>query len=87
MMALVKPLFSVPYERDFNFIDRKDIFVQIEEQLHMHHRASLWGIGAVGYTFLASQTLLGADGSVRKSQIAIEYAYRFRQSRPQSHVF
>ena len=31
--------------------------------------------------------LIGADGSVRKSQIAIEYAYRFRQSRPQSHVF
>ena len=87
MMALVKPLFSVPYKRDVNFIDRKNIFVQIEEQLHMHHRASLYGMGGVGYTFLPSRTLIGADGSVRKSQIAIEYAYRFRQSRPQSHVF
>ena len=87
MMALVKPLFSVPYERDVNFIDRKDIFVQIEDQLHMHHRASLCGMGGVGYTFLPSRALIGADGSVRKSQIAIEYAYRFRQSRPQSHVF
>lgn len=70
MSTLVKPLFSVPYERDANFIERKDIFFQIEKQLHMHHRASICGIGGVG-----------------KSQIAIEYAYRFRQSRPQSHVF
>ena len=34
----------------------------------------------------SSQTLIDADTSVRKSQIAIEYAYRFRQTRPQSHV-
>ncbi len=34
-----------------------------------------------------SQTRIDADTNVRKSQIAIEYAYRFQQSRPQSHVF
>ena len=34
-----------------------------------------------------SQALINADTSVRKSQIAIEYAYRFQQTRPQSHVF
>ena len=34
----------------------------------------------------SSQTLIDADTSVRKSQIAIEYAYRFQQTRPQSHV-
>ena len=33
-----------------------------------------------------SQTLIDADTSVRKSQIAIEYAYRFQQSHPQSHI-
>ena len=33
-----------------------------------------------------SQTLTYADSSGRKSQIAIEYAYRFRQSRPLGHV-
>ena len=33
-----------------------------------------------------SQTPIDADTSVRKSQIAIEYAYRFRQSHPQSHI-
>ena len=35
----------------------------------------------------SSQTLIDADPSARKSQIAIEYAYRFQQSHPQSHVF
>ena len=35
----------------------------------------------------SSQTLIDADRSVRKPQIAIEYAYRFQQTRPQSHVF
>ena len=34
----------------------------------------------------SSQTLIDADTSVRKSQIAIEYAYRFQQTQPQSHV-
>ena len=35
----------------------------------------------------SSQTLIDADTRARKSQIAIEYAYRFQQSHPQSHVF
>ena len=84
MTALVKPLFSVPFQKDYNFIDRKDMFSQIEEQLQRQHRVSLCGLGGVGYT--CSQTLIDADTSVRKSQIAIEYAYRFQQTRPQSHV-
>ena len=49
--ALVKPIFTVPFERDVNFIDRKDIFAQIEGQLDMHHRTSICGLGGVGYTF------------------------------------
>ena len=51
MIALVEPLFSVPFERDANFIDRKNIFDQIERELHMHCRASICGLGEVGYTF------------------------------------
>ena len=85
---LAKPLFSVPFERDVNFIDRKDIFAQIERQLDMHHRVSICGLGGIGLYFLSLlQTLIDADTTVRKSQIAIEYAYRFQQSQPQSHVF
>ncbi len=50
VVALVRPIFSVPYERDPNFIDRKEIFTQIEERLRRGHRASLCGIGGVGYS-------------------------------------
>lgn len=49
MIALVKPLFSVPFQEDHDFIERKDIFSQIEAQLEMHHRVSLCGMGGVGY--------------------------------------
>ncbi len=88
MIALVEPLFSVPFQRDYNFIDRKDIFSQIEEQLQMHYRVSLCGMGGIGYRFFPLNKLLQTlTEGVRKSQIAIEYAYRFRQSHPQSHVF
>ncbi len=88
MIALVEPLFSVPFQRDYNFIDRKDIFSQIEEQLQMHHRVSLCGMGGIGYRFFPLNKLLQTlTEGVRKSQIAIEYAYRFRQSHPQCHVF
>ena len=34
-----------------------------------------------------SKVLTEADAAASKSQIAIEYAYRFRLARPQSHVF
>ena len=87
MTALAKPLFSVPFQKDDKFVDRKQIFAQIEQKLHTHHRASLCGIGGVGYTSSFQCTIIDADRRVRKSQIAIEYAYRFRQHRPQSHVF
>ena len=53
----------------------------------MHHRTSLYGIGGVGYTLSFSRIMVDADSRVRKSQIAIEFAHRFRQNRPQSHVF
>ena len=87
MTALVKPLFSVPFQKDDKFIDRSNIFAQIEKQLHMHHRASLCGIGGVGYISSIQYSIVDANRSIRKSQIAIEYAYRFRQYRKQSHVF
>lgn len=45
----VKPVFTVPFQRDNEFIDRKSIFSQIEEKLQTHHQVSLFGIGGVGY--------------------------------------
>ena len=43
------PIFSVPYARDEGFIDRSEIFAQIEEQLEISHRASIYGIGGIGW--------------------------------------
>lgn len=66
----------------------------IEKTSSLRSRSSFACITALHYLELEelgiispSQTLKGVDRSVRKSQIAIEYAYRFRQSRLQSHVF
>ena len=77
----------MPFRKDPKFVDREFIFSQIEEQLHLHHCASLSGIGGIGYypSHDVSPSILTKVN--RKSQIAIEYAYRFRQSHPQSHVF
>ncbi|KAI9761267.1 MAG: hypothetical protein M1840_001991, partial [Geoglossum simile] len=66
----VKPVFSVPFEKDRQFVGREDILSQVEEQLQIRHRVSLHGLGGIG-----------------KSQIAIEYAYRFRNNNPKAHVF
>ena len=77
----------MPFRKDPKFVDREFIFSQIEEQLHLHHCTSLSGIGGIGYypSHDFSPSVLTKVN--RKSQIAIEYAYRFRQSHPQSHVF
>ncbi|KAH0565091.1 hypothetical protein GP486_001509 [Trichoglossum hirsutum] len=66
----IKPIFSVPFEKDRQFVGREDILSQVEEQLQIRHRASLHGLGGIG-----------------KSQIAIEYAYRYREKNPKAHVF
>ena len=51
IMILVKPLFSVLFERDVNFINRKFIFTQIERQLHIYHRALIYKLEEIEYTF------------------------------------
>ncbi len=44
----IKPIFSVPFERDKQFIGREDIIAQIEEQFRTQHRVSLYGLGGIG---------------------------------------
>lgn len=77
----------MPFRKDPKFVDREFIFSQIEEQLHLHHCASLSGIGGIGYYPSHDFPPSVLTKVNRKSQIVIEYAYRFRQSHPQSHVF
>ena len=47
---------------------------------------ALCGIGGIGYGRLEPRRRYDTDVYYRKSQIAIEYAYRFRDQHPQCHV-
>jgi len=42
------PLFTVPFERDTDFVGRSDILEQIDQKLKNHSRVALAGIGGVG---------------------------------------
>ncbi|MCJ1460233.1 hypothetical protein MMC28_010612, partial [Mycoblastus sanguinarius] len=65
----VKPLFMIPFTKDPKFINRVEVFKNIEERTKTQSRVALSGTGGVG-----------------KSQIAIEYCYRFRETHPHAHV-
>lgn len=54
----------------------------------MYHCVSLYEMKEIEYRFFPLNKILQTliEG-VKKSQIVIEYVYRFRQSHPQSHVF
>lgn len=65
---LGKPLFTVPFERDENFIDRKAIFDQIERKLHKHYHASLCGLGGVGCAVSFQGSLIHANGDISENR-------------------
>ena len=44
----IKSVFSVPFERDANYVDRPDIMQEIERILQCSSRAVLAGLGGVG---------------------------------------
>ncbi|OQE11585.1 hypothetical protein PENVUL_c002G01829 [Penicillium vulpinum] len=69
-----KPSSTVPFKRDTMFIGREDIIEEIEKRFQaMGHQ----------HERVALQGLAG----VGKSQIAIEYSYRVRHSKPDTWVF
>ncbi|KAH8727391.1 hypothetical protein GQ44DRAFT_758100 [Phaeosphaeriaceae sp. PMI808] len=70
-----KPSSMVPFQRDSAFVGREDILAEIEKKLK---QAGLQDHGRVALVGL---------GGVGKSQIAIEYTYRVRESSSQSWVF
>ena len=43
-----EPVFMVPFERDSDFLDRKDVMQQVEERLVRLNRVVLAGMGGVG---------------------------------------
>ncbi|KAJ5174495.1 P-loop containing nucleoside triphosphate hydrolase protein [Penicillium canariense] len=66
-----RPLSTVPFRRDPDFIDRRSLLDQISEKgTTPGARVALVGLGGVG-----------------KSQLAIEYCYRIREQSPETWVF
>ncbi|KFX90997.1 hypothetical protein V490_06147 [Pseudogymnoascus sp. VKM F-3557] len=71
----LKPSLMIPFQRDASFVGREDILVKISEKLKQSASSGHGRAALVGL------------GGVGKSQIAIEYAYRVRESAPQTWVF
>ncbi|KAJ4267004.1 hypothetical protein NW762_003102 [Fusarium torreyae] len=69
-----KPCLMIPFQRDCAFVGREDIIASIFEI----HKAAANNHNRVALTGL---------GGVGKSQIAIEFAYRIRESASQTWVF
>ncbi|KAM6504800.1 hypothetical protein FSOLCH5_015290 [Fusarium solani] len=69
-----KPDIMIPFQRDSAFVGREDIIAKILE----HEQAAADDHSRVALVGL---------GGVGKSQIAIEHAYRVRESAPQTWVF
>ncbi|KAL4739076.1 hypothetical protein BDV11DRAFT_170455 [Aspergillus similis] len=70
-----RTFFTVPYQRDEDFIGRESVMADLDDKLQSitsakHTRVALVGIGGIG-----------------KSQIAIEYTYRARKRDPKLSVF
>ncbi|KFY40005.1 hypothetical protein V495_05647 [Pseudogymnoascus sp. VKM F-4514 (FW-929)] len=71
----LKPSLMIPFQRDASFVGREDILVKISEKLKQSASPDHGRAAIVGL------------GGVGKSQIVIEYAYRVRESAPQTWVF
>ncbi|RSL80949.1 hypothetical protein CEP52_017301, partial [Fusarium oligoseptatum] len=70
-----KPSIMVPFQRDSAFVGREDIIAKILEKQEQAAADNHSRVALVGL------------GGVGKSQIAIEHAYRVRESAPQTWVF
>ncbi|KAF2185579.1 hypothetical protein K469DRAFT_687903 [Zopfia rhizophila CBS 207.26] len=70
-----KPSSMVPFQRDSAFVGREDILAKIREKFEQAASQDHSRVALVGL------------GGVGKSQIAIEYAYRVRESASQTWVF
>ncbi|KAF7593102.1 hypothetical protein BBP40_012047 [Aspergillus hancockii] len=92
--AGVKRFFTVPFQGADKFVGRESIVANLDDKfqstaLHNHLRVALVGIGGIGHVNIQSIFLIGVLDLTRerKSQIAIEYAYRARQRNPKLSVF
>ena len=66
---LPPPLWHVPYQRNPFFTGREAVLSLLHETLHLHPRAAL-----------SQSAAISGLGGIGKTQTAIEYAYRYRDS-------
>ena len=90
--SLMKSCFMVRYQKDEDFVGREDIMKEIEQRFQLKNRVAMTGIGGVGYgnllCVLLNQFLTHFVNLIsRKSRIAIEYCYKYRESHSDAHVF
>jgi tetratricopeptide (TPR) repeat protein len=82
---VVQPIFCVPFTRDPKFIGRGEIIKDISTRFESQKRVALAGIGGIGYGHVKIHVAI-ANGYYSKSQIAIEFCYRFHKQHPTAHV-
>ncbi|EED19716.1 kinesin, putative [Talaromyces stipitatus ATCC 10500] len=73
--SLPKPASTVPFERDTMFVGREEIILSIIDAVQERNWQTSKRVALVGL------------GGVGKSQIAIEYTYRVRDSAPNTWIF
>ena len=82
-----RKVFLVPFERDDDYVDRAGIIGELDERRKLHRRVSLAGIGGVGWVPMVPNLYdIAESSSSSKSQLAIEYCYRFREQNPGANV-
>ncbi|KAI8710369.1 hypothetical protein NCS52_01581900 [Fusarium sp. LHS14.1] len=85
-----KPCFSVPFDRDPDFVDRPDILTWLREQYTgSAGRMALVGMGGFGYRpphERPSRTAFALTDQ-SKSQVAIQFAHHIHDESPQTSVF
>jgi hypothetical protein len=79
------PSSTVPFARNERFVGREDVIAAIHEAhprgtSRYHKRAALFGLGGLGKQRFYGDVWRDDSGTLRKSQIAIEYAYRVREA-------
>jgi tetratricopeptide (TPR) repeat protein len=82
----------IPFDRNPHFVDREDIFKQIDESFNVKKgsqpKAALFGLGGIGHVIPSVR--LKYDECLllsRKSQIALEYCFRRKERNPECSVF
>jgi hypothetical protein len=77
-----------PFQRNLDFVGQQNILQTLLDSFSRHpvdREVALYGLGGIGYVFCPSVFLSIKD--VRKSQIAMEFAYNLLESYPETLIF